>query len=72
MKIKEQTIQALDKLTALELMLVNKLVMQIHETHQPSKIPQQWSISTEQLYAATSRSKRQFGDEIIMQREDRV
>jgi hypothetical protein len=72
MKIKEQTIQALDRLTALELMLVNELVMQLYESHYPAKRQEKWSISTEQLYAATSRCKRQFSDEIIQQREDRV
>lgn len=72
MKIKEQTIQALDKMTAIELMLVNELVMQIHESRQHSKVSRQWSISTEQLYSATSRCRRKFSDEIAMQREDRI
>ncbi|MBF0231376.1 MAG: hypothetical protein HQK63_17580 [Desulfamplus sp.] len=70
MKIKEQTISALNDLTAAELMIVNEWINQLRPA---SPLPQKkrWAISYEQIHSAMSKCKSSFCDDIINQREER-
>lgn len=72
MKIKEQTIQALDELSEAELMLVNDWITQLRESHHPAKSSHDYKISYERLHAATKKCKISFSEEISRQREERV
>ncbi len=70
MKIKEQTIQALDNLSLKELMLVNEWINQLIESHDSANHPGEYTVTYEQLHAATQRCKVSFSEEIKKQREE--
>ena len=72
MKIKDQTIQALEGLSESELMLVNEWVNQLRESHRSIHRPARWKISYEQLHDATKKCRIAFSEEIQQQRKDRV
>lgn len=72
MKIKEQTIQALENLSESELMLVNEWVNQLRESHRSIYRPARWKVSYEQLHASTKQCSIDFSEEIQQQRKDRV
>ncbi|MBA2882656.1 acyl-CoA synthetase (AMP-forming)/AMP-acid ligase II [Desulfosalsimonas propionicica] len=72
MKIKEQTIKALDDLSEADLMLVNEWIYQLR-TSRYSLSPQEgYKITYEQLHAATQKCKTSLSNEIQRQREDRL
>ena len=72
MKIKEQTIKALDDLSEADIMLVNEWIDQLRlSRHFP--IPREsYKITYEQLHAATQKCKTSLSNEIHRQREDRL
>lgn len=72
MKIKEQTIQALDDLSVSDLMLVHEWINQLRESHHAEIKSTKWKISYEQLHAATRHCRSSFSEEIIKQREERL
>lgn len=72
MKIKEQTIKALDDLSEADIMLVNEWIDQLRlSRHSP--IPREsYKITYEQLHAAMQKCKTSLSNEIHRQREDRL
>lgn len=71
MKIKEQTIKALDELTEADLMLVNEWINQLRASHHSAKPRGEYEISYEQLHAVTKKCKTSISEEIQRQREKR-
>ena len=72
MRIKEQTIQALNDLSETELMLVNEWVNQLRESHHSSKPTGNYKLSYEEIYAVTKKCKSSLSEDILNQREDRM
>ena len=72
MKIKEQAIQALEELSAAELMLVHEWIDQLRTTHHAARQMVPSKISYEQLHAATRRCRSSFSEEILQQRDERT
>jgi hypothetical protein len=72
LKIKEQTIQALDRLTTAELILVNEWIARLCASRCPADQRPERKISYDQMHAVTRRCASSFSDEIIRQREDRM
>lgn len=72
MKIKEQTIKALDELSEADLMLVNEWINQLRASHHLPKPRGKYEISYEQLHAATKKCKTSLSEKVQRQREDRL
>ncbi len=72
MKIKEQTIKALDGLSESDLMLVNEWVNKLIQRQTTPKMTGNYKISYEQLHSATKKCKLSFSEEISRMREDRL
>ena len=72
MKIREQAIQALEGLSAAELMLVHEWIDQLRTARQASRQTGHWKISYEELHAATRRCRTSFSEELLQQREERM
>jgi len=72
MKIKEQTIQALNNLSEAELMLVNEWINQLRESHRSSEAVRSYKISYEKMHAVTEKCKSSLSEEILHQREERL
>ena len=72
MKIKEQTIKALDDLSEADLMLVNEWIHQLKTSRYSLSPREGYKITYEQLHAATQKCKTSLSNEIQRQREDRL
>ena len=72
MKIKDQTIQALNDLSEAELMLVNEWINQLRESHHSSESIGNYEVSYEEIHEVTQKCKSSLSEEILSQREDRL
>lgn len=72
MKIKEQTIKALEGLSAAEMMMLNEWIDQLRRSRHKSRLPGKWKVSYKQLHEATSGCQNNLSDEIYRQRNERI
>ncbi len=72
MKIKSQTIQALEELSGAELMLVNEWIHQLRSSRHSRELPHTYKVSYEQMHEVMKKCKTSFSEEISRQREERL
>ena len=72
MKIKEQTIKALDDLSEADLMIVNEWIDQLRTSRHSRNPRESYKITYAQLHAATQKCTTILSHEIHRQREDRL